>query len=181
MKTWISFIITALFFQISYVYGQTNQVYDRLTNSFEYGTKSKEHAGLTLDLIRKCYALSTVEEIQEFAGKAKDELDNVKTQLNFAILHATKAEEAAAEVNCPIAEVKSGEAESNYFTARSRFDEAFTYSLKAHSAENKDDFTHNLGKARKYAEDGISYIEDALKEINKAIEELENCPSGTQL
>ncbi len=177
MRTFVSVFIALLILNSHHSFSQNNQVYDRLTNSFESGIKSKEFAGLTLDMIRKCYALSTVEEIQEYAGKANTELDQAKAQIGFAILHAIKAEEEADEINCHLAEMQSSQAESNFISARSRFDDAFNFSLKAQKSENKEDFALHLGKARGFAEEGISYIEDALKDLNNAIEELKNCPS----
>ena len=157
------------------ILGQKSDVYDELSSSFDYGQKAKEDANTTLNYIKKCYQQSTIEDIQYYARKAKNEIDDAKTQSEYAESDASDAEDEADDISCDDAEDESDDAEGNFYTAKSRFDDAYTYLKRAEYSDDKDDIEYNLRKAKNYIEEGINYVDYAMTDVNDAIDELNDC------
>ena len=156
-------------------YGQKSEVYDELSDAFDYGKKANEYAVSTLDYIKKCYQQTTIDDIQYYARKAKNEVDYAKSQTGYAESDASDAEDEADDVGCDDAEDEADDAEGNFYSAKSRFDGAYTYLKRAEYSDNKDDIEYNLRKAKSYVEEGMNYLKYALTDLNDAVEELNDC------
>lgn len=156
-------------------FGQQSEVYEELSDAFDYGKNANEFAISTLDYIKKCYQQYSIDDIQYYARRAKNEIENAKYQSDYAASYASDAENKAEDINCDDAEDKADDAEGNFYTAKSRFDDAYTYLRRAENSENEDDMAYNLRKAISYIEEGINYINNALSDLNDSVEGLNDC------
>ncbi len=175
MKYLIVILITTIMSLPNVSFGQKSDVYDELDNAFDYGKKAKEYATSTQDYIKKCYQQTTIDDIQYYARKAKNEIDYAKTQTGYAESDASDAEDEADDISCDDAEDEADDAEGNFYTAKSRFDDAYTYLRRVEYADNKDDIEYNLRKAKSYVEEGLNYLNYALTDLNDAVDELNDC------
>src|SRR5687767_2132618 len=108
-------------------YGQKSDVYDELSSSFEYGKTAVSYGNNTLDYIKKCSSQSSLEDLQYYARKGKNEADNARLQSDYAETDAGDAEDEADDISCDDAESEADDAEGNFSTADSRFDDAYSY------------------------------------------------------
>ena len=157
------------------IFGQKSDVYNELKSAFDYGKKAKEYATSTQDYIKKCYQQTTIDDIQNYARKAKNEIDYAKTKTGYAESDASDAEDEADDIGCDNAEDESDDAERNFYIAKSRFDDAYTYLKRVEYADNKDDIEYILRKAKSYVEEGLNYINYGLTDLNDAVDELKDC------
>lgn len=173
-KIILSFLMFALFVP-QFSYGQKSEVYDELSDAFDYGKKANEYSASTLDYIKKCYQQTSIEDIQYYARKAKNEIDYVKTQTSYAETDASDAEDEADDIGCDDAEDEADNAEGNFYTAKSGFEDAYTYLRRAEYSDDMDDIENNLRRAISYVEEGLNYLRYALTDLNDAIDELNDC------
>jgi len=176
MKNILIIILFTLFSSLSsYVYCQKSEVYDEISDAFDYGKKAKEYAVSTLDYIKKCYQQTSIDDIQYYSRKAKNEIEDAKTQTGYAESDASDAEDEADDIGCNDTEDEADDAEGNFYTAKSRFDDAYTHLRRAEYSDDNDDIEYNLRKAKNYIEEGINYLNYALTDLNDAIDELNDC------
>lgn len=57
---------------------------------------------------------------------------------------------------------EADDAEGNLYTAKSRFDDAYTYLRRIKYSDDKDEIEYNLHKAKNYIEEGINYLNYAF-------------------
>lgn len=175
MNRLLVIIFGAIIFVPQYSFGQKSNVYDELIDAFDYGKKAKEYAISTLDYIKKCYQQSSIDDIQYYARKTKNEIDDAKNQTGYAESDASDAEDEADDIDCDDAEDEADDAEGNFYSAKSRFDDAYTYFKRAEYSDDKDAIEYNLRKAKNYVEEGINYLNYAMTDLNDAVEELNDC------
>lgn len=168
-------VLVAMVFIPQFCFAQKSKIYDELSDAFDYGKKAKEYAVSTLDYIKKCYQQITIDDIQYYAGKAKNEIDYAKTQSGYAESDASDAEDQADDISCDYAKDEADDAEGYFYSAKSKFDEAYRYLRRAVYTDDKDDIEYNLRKAKSYVDEGISYLNYALTYLNAAVDDLNDC------
>lgn len=173
--TSIAILLAIMLFAPSFSYGQKNEVFEELSDAFDYGKKADEYVVSTLDLIKKCYQQSTVEDIHYYARRAKNEIDNAKYQTGYAESDASDAEDEADDISCDDAEDEADDAEGNFNIAASRFEDAYNYLRRVEYADNKYDIEYNLRNAKSSIEDGMNYLRFAMNDLNDAVEALNEC------
>lgn len=156
-------------------FGQKSEVFEELQNSFDYGKKAIEYADSTLDYIKKCYQETALDDIQYYARKAKNEIDYSESQSGYAESDASDAEDEADDIGCDGAENESDDAEGNFSNAKSRFDDAYTYLKRVENADDRDDAEYNLRKAKRFVEEGLTFLNYAMADLNDAVKELNGC------
>jgi hypothetical protein len=175
MKRIISILLMLILLTPLISFGQKSDVADELSDAYDYGKKAKEYAVSTLDYITKCYEQDTLDDVQYYARKAKNEIDYAKTQSGYAESDASDAEDEANDISCDDAEDEADDAEGNFYTAKSRFDDAYTHLSRAEYSDEKDDIEYNLRRAKSYIEEGINYLNYASTDLNDAVDELNEC------
>jgi len=173
--TSIAILLAIMLFAPSFSYGQKNEVFEELSDAFDYGKKADEYVVSTLELIKKCYQQSTVEDIHYYARRAKNEIDNAKYQTGYAESDASDAEDEADDISCDDAEDEADDAEGNFNIAASRFEDAYNYLRRVEYADNKYDIEYNLRNAKSSVEDGMNYLRFAMNDLNDAVEALNEC------
>lgn len=153
---------------------QRGEVYDELSNSFDYGKKALEYTESSLTYIKKCYSQTSIDDVQYYARRAKNEIDNAKTQTGYAASDASDAEDEANNLGFDNTEDEADDAEGNFYSAKGKFDEAYTYLRRVEYADNKEDAAYNLRRAKSSIEDGIRYLGHALEDLNDAVDQLNN-------
>ncbi|WP_018477015.1 hypothetical protein [Pontibacter roseus] len=157
-----------------FAFGQKSDVYDELSSSFNYGKKSLEYTEASLGYIKKSHLQSSVEDVQLYARRAKNEIDYAKTQTGYAESDASDAEDEASDIGFDNTEDEADNAEGNFYSAKGKFDEAYTYLRRVEHADNKEDADYNLRRAKSSIEDGLRYLSYALEDLNDAVDELNN-------
>lgn len=156
-------------------FGQKSNVFEELEDSFDYGKKANEYADSAISYIEECYGQTSIDDIHYYTRKAKNEIDYSKSQSGFAESDASDAEDEADDISCDDAESESDDAEGNFYLAKSRFDEAYTYLRRAEYDEKKEDIEYNLRRAINYIEEGMNYLRYAMVDLNDAVDELNDC------
>ncbi len=156
-------------------FGQKSDVFEELEDSFNYGKKANEYANSALSYIKECYRQTSIDDLHYYARKAKNEIEYAKSQSGYAESDASDAEDEADDINCDDAEDEADDAEGNFYTAKSRFDDAYTYLRRVEYEDKKDDIEYNLRRAISYIDEGIKYLGYALADLNDAVDELNDC------
>lgn len=154
---------------------QKDDVYDELESAFSYAKQSTSYANDALDYIKKCYSADSLDDIQYYARKAKNEIDDAKSQASYASSDASDAEDEADDIDCDDAEDEADDAESDFYSAQSDFDDAYTYLRRAEYSDEVDDIEYNLRRAKSSIEDGLNDLGYGLSNLNDAVDELNNC------
>lgn len=164
-----------LFFASFFSFSQKDEVYDELSSAFSYGNQSLSYANDALSDIKRCYSEDNIDDIQYYARRAKIDIDDAMTQAGYAESDADDAEDEADDINCDDAEDEADDAESDFYSAKSDFDDAYSYLRRAENSDEIDDIEYNLRRAKLSIEDGIRDLNYALSNINDAIDELNDC------
>lgn len=171
----IKTILILILFVPELCFGQKSEIYEELSDAFDYGKKANEYAVLSLNFLKKCYQQATIDDIQYYARKSKNEIDNSKSQAGYAESDASDAEDEAEAIGCYNAQDEADDAEGNFYAAKSRFDDAYTYLRRVEYSDSKNDIEYNLRRAKSYIEEGMRYLKYALTDLNDAVEELNTC------
>ncbi len=171
----ISILLVIMLFAPSYSYGQKNEVYEELSDAFDYGKKADEYVVSSLELIKKCYQQSSIDDVHYYARRAKNEIDNARYQAGYAESDASDAEDEADDISCDDAEDEADDAEGNFNIASSRFEDAYNYLRRVEYADNRYDVEYNLRNAKSSVEDGMNYLRFAMNDLNDAIDALNDC------
>jgi hypothetical protein len=174
MKKQIAILLMFLM-GLNFTFSQKSEVYNKLKSSIDYGKKAKEFANSTLNYVEKYYHRTSSDDVKSFIRNAKTEIDNANSKAASAESDADDAGVKANKVNCGDAGRKANDADGNFRTVKSRFDDAYAWFDQAQNEENIDDSEYKLRKAKSYVEDGIQYLNSALRSLNEAIAELNDC------
>lgn len=171
----IVILLALMLFAPSYSFGQKNEVFEELSDAFDYGEDANEFVISTLDLIKKCSQQSTIDGFHYYARRAKNEIENAKYQSSYAESDASDAEDEADDISCDDAEEEADDAEGNFNIASSRFEDAYNYLRRVEYADNRNDIEYNLRNAKSSVEDGMNYLRYAMTDLNNAVDALNDC------
>lgn len=154
---------------------QKDKVYDELESSLSNAKQSASYANDALDYIQKCYSADNLDDIQYYAKKAENEIDDAKSQAGDASSDASDAEDEADDIDCDDAEDEANDAESYFHNAQSNFYDAYIYLGRVEYLDDIDNIKYNLRCAKSAIEDGLDDISDGLSNLNDAVDELNDC------
>jgi hypothetical protein len=172
MKTLITAII--LFFS-STVYCQVQNIIDKVTYSSEYAKKSFNYMNDALSEIKKCYSVSTINDIQYYARRAKTAIDDAISYSKKAEYEAYEAKNLANRMNCSNVSINASEAENYFKKAKNEFENAYSKLSTSTYENNIDELNIYLNNAKSYINYSSQHLKKGVDELIETLATLQRC------
>ena len=176
MNKGLTTILTSMILIFSLcIYAQKANVQENANDSYNFAKKGNNSANDALTDIKNAYSETSVEDIQDFASKAKSNIDDAMNYSKKAKNEAGECGSEANNINCSNAEDEASYAEIYFKKAYNEFDDAYTSLKNASSEDDKIELVDYLDKAVISINDGMSYLKKAVNYLNSTLIELKEC------
>lgn len=157
------------------VMGQKSVVYYELNSAVNYVNKANGYANSIIYNIDRSLQQTAIPDIQYYARQARTESGYAVTEADYAEVNTTKAADVSDEIKCYDAKYKGDTAKEKLYTAIEKLEDASAVLINAEYGDNQENIMNQLYKAKSYAEEGISNLNDALYYMKLALDALNSC------